>query len=193
MADGNFSDAEAHSICKEKREAEERTLKGESRKHDTAEDFQWGVEIMEAMTGRNGNDRISKLRNHDFIPRVLPVPSPAGDHIISLLNKREKFFYFCRVVLQIRVTGDDDVAAAFLNAGPECFPFAGVNWQAVRAESRKPPLQCFELVERTIGRSIVNGDHVIGLLRHSMGNFAKQRLQAAAFIEDRNYKGILHD
>jgi hypothetical protein len=94
--------------------------------------------------------------------RVAPLqPAAAGD-VGSGVDRRDQLGQVGRLVLQVAVHGDDDLAAGSGDACVHRGMLAEVAFEGDDADAVVPVVQAGQDVERPVGRAVVHEDHLGG-------------------------------
>ena len=80
--------------------------------------LQAAVHVMEADPGDDRGRPVEHAREQSPRPRIVPPRLPARDEIEALVELGEELRDFGRVVLEVGVHGDDDVATSLEEPGP---------------------------------------------------------------------------
>src|SRR6266542_2794066 len=75
------------------------------------------VEVVQTQAGDPAGDPVEDLRENSAAERVAAVGLPAGDQVEALVELRQEPRYLGRVILEIGVDRDDDVAFGVRKSG----------------------------------------------------------------------------
>jgi hypothetical protein len=114
--------------------------------------------------------------------------------VVSLVDLREQPRNVGRVVLQVAVDRDDDVAARVLEARRERRGLAEVLAQREHSHVGIFGVDRAQDLARAVGRAIVHVDDLVGMAGLAQGRyeFRVERTQVVALVADRNDDGDLH-
>ena len=113
---------------------------------------------MEAEAGHPAGDPVEDLRRDAPRQRVAPLRLPARDEVEALVELGEQPRDLGRVVLEVAVDRDDDVAARLREPGRERGGLAEVAPQADDAHVVVARVQPRQRGERAVGRAVVDED-----------------------------------
>ena len=101
---------------------------------------------------------------------VLAIDTPAGHYVVALGQLVQKSHYICRVVLQIPVECDNDVARRKVNAGHHRGRLAEVATEVYDLEAGIPGRYSLEIGLGQIGAAIVDHDNLKFVLQFLQGS-----------------------
>lgn len=94
------------------------------------------------------------------MPRIVSLPLPAGNKIISFVDLGEQCGDLIGIILQVGIHGDHHIALDVGEADGQCSALAIVATEANGAEARISGMQTFDHVERTVRRSVVDEEDI---------------------------------
>src|SRR5699024_6952176 len=95
--------------------------------HLAAIRFKTAVEIVKLHAGGLANRPVENLAWEGFAEGILPPLLPAGNEVIPLVEQLQKPVDLFRVVLQVAVHSDDDIAASSCESVTQPLGFAEVS------------------------------------------------------------------
>jgi hypothetical protein len=122
---------------------------------------------------------------------VMAVALPARDDVEALIELRQQIRDLGRVVLEIGIHRDDDVAGRDLDAGCERRRLSEVPAQPHDPDVQMRRMQSHELAIRPVGRAVVDEDDLpLGSRRRKRRpELAIQRLERRILVQERYYNG----
>ena len=128
--------------------------------HLGPEEFQSAVMIMELEPHNGADRRVEDPAGVDLVPRIEPPSLPAIDDVETLAELRQHPRNLSRVVLQIGVDHEDQIALGRTQTGCERGRFAEI---ATEADSRDPGIaagQVADRLPRVVGRTVVDKNNL---------------------------------
>ena len=110
--------------------------------------------------GDLAGDAVEDLRRDAARERVAALRLPAGDEVVALVELREQPRDLGRVVLQVAVDRDDDLARGLAEAGVERGRLAEVAAQPDDADVVVRVVESRERAEGAVGRAVVDEDRL---------------------------------
>ena len=107
--------------------------------------------------------RVEDARHHSPPDRIAPLRLPARDEVEALVQLCEQAWDLARVVLEVAVDRDDDLALGVREPGGEGGRLAEVAAQAHDLRVRRPRVEPGQRGERAVLRAVVDEDRFPGL------------------------------
>ena len=118
------------------------------------------VHVVQAEAGDPAGDRVEDPRRHPAAERVAPLRLPAGDEVEALVELGEQARDLGRVVLEVAVDRDDDVALGLREPGRERGRLAEVAPQPDDAHVVVRVVEARQRGERAVRRAVVDEDRL---------------------------------
>ena len=122
VVDRDLRDAEATVVGEHGDEAVQLPVDPEAVEHFRPIGLQAAVEIVQAQSREPAGDAVEDAGRDPSAQRVAPLRLPARDEVEALVELREQARNLGRVVLEVAVDRDDDVALRLLEARPAAPP-----------------------------------------------------------------------
>ncbi len=154
--------------------------------HLVAEGAQGAAAVAQMDAAGAGDEPVGHARREAAHQVVLPVLSPAVDHVVPLVQLGQQGGDVGRVVLAVGVEGDDDATAGVVEAGGESGRLAVVAPEANGDDARVGRGQCLQAGEAAVAAAVVDEqDFVVEPRVVERGaNLGRQRGQVVFLVID---------
>ena len=129
--------------------------------------------IVEMDPGGRGDDPVREPRGDLLRDRIATLLAPSADHVVSLVQLGDEAWDVGRIVLEVAVGGDDDLAAGVVEAGGEGGGLPEVPAQSQHPHPRVHGLEREQPLQGRIGGSVVHENDLVGLAE---GDEARRQL-----------------
>ena len=161
VCDRHFADAETLPEREGRDEAEEVAVHGDRLQDFPAVRLEAAVHVVQLDARRQAHRRVEDPRQHQAVHGVEPIHLPADDDIEPLLDLLDELVQIGRIVLEIRVHGDDDLALRALETGRQAHRLAEVRAQADTADARIFAVQLGDDLPGVVGAAVVDEDELV--------------------------------
>ena len=164
VVDGQLGDAEAAVVREDRDEAVQLAVERHALHDLGAVGLEPAVHVVQPQAGDAAGDRVEDARDDAPSPeRVAALRFPARDEVEALVQLREQARDLARVVLEVAVDRDDDLALGVREPGGERGRLAEVAAQADDLRVRGSGVEPRQRGERAVLRAVVDEDRLPGL------------------------------
>ena len=153
------------------------------------------TKIMELDSGELGHHPVrNPARQPACQPPVPPLGSPPADDVVSLFNFGHEGGDLFRVVLQVAIHGDDDVAARGIKACLECRGLAKVPAQDDNFYAGVARVDFVERLQGVVRTAVVDEDNLIRFIEpcHYLSQSHVKRGDVCSLVVERHHNGESH-
>ena len=118
------------------------------------------VHVVEPQPREPSRDAVEDPREQPSRPRIAAPRLPAGDQVEALVEFREQTRDLCRIVLEVAVDRDDDIALGLRKPGSERRRLAEVAAQPDDPHVVRAGMQLHQGRERPVGGPVVDEDRL---------------------------------
>src|SRR5262245_31804786 len=164
MCDGNLGDAEAALMREDGDEAMQLAVELDVVEQLAAVRLEAAVDVVQLDASGRADHAVEDARRKRLGPRVQARILPPGNEIVAFVELLEEAPDLRRIVLQIGVHREDDLATRHLESGDECGRLAKVAPETDDVDSRIALMQRAQLLEGAVPAAVVDKDDFPGLL-----------------------------
>lgn len=147
--------------------------------------FQAAAGIMDAVFDKNSAQQIRPAGKNTLHERILALETPSGNHIVSFINFCEEKRDISRIILEVTIKRDDDLAFCSLDTRIKGSRLTKILAKAHQSERRQTNSLRYRLVSRTVinKKNLKRPANFLDSLMYSAMQFPDVPL----FIVKRNY------
>jgi hypothetical protein len=134
----------------------------------------------------NSGQPVRHLRGQQTLDRiVVALLAPAADHVVTLVELRDERRDVRRVVLQVRVQGNDHVAPGVRETRAQGSGLPEVPSETDHADPWIRRLEALEILETAVGAAIVDEDQLVFVpARQRAGDLLVQSRQVLLLVQE---------
>ena len=162
--------------------------------HLAAVRLEAAVVIVQPHAGDSSDQAVEDSTRERLVPRVMTNRLPPADDVVPLGDRRQKARDLLRMILEIGVERQHDLARCFAETGGQRRRLAEIASQADRRHPRIARRQRLDRFPAPIGRAVVDqNDLEFDAVRRSrLAQLPMEGHQTLRLIEDRNHGRALH-